>query len=95
MLGRYIQQTQRRMVQKGPVLYDADIFKKLIIHGNGWGTEHDESDDIEKSKRQEELEADFYKMPKYINPFDDTSIIPKTFIKKETNQWGGTTITME
>jgi hypothetical protein len=84
----------KRMVQKGPIQYDPNIFKKLIMHGNGWEVEHDESDDIEKSKRREELDADFYKMPKYINPFENTSINPKTF-SKTPNKWGGTTITME
>jgi hypothetical protein len=40
----------KRMVQTGTVQYDPNIFKKLIIHGNGWEIEHDESDDIEKTK---------------------------------------------
>lgn len=79
MLGRYIQQTQRRMIQKGQVQYDPNIFKKLIIHENEWDSQYDESDDIEKSKRREELDADFYKMPTYKNPFENTSIKPKTF----------------
>jgi hypothetical protein len=75
----------KRMVQKGHVQYDPNLFKKLIIHGNGWDIQHDESDDIEKIKTP--LSCDFHEKPKYINPNE--------IIKKVPNKWGGTTITME
>jgi hypothetical protein len=92
----------KRMVQLGKVQYDPNMYKLLFIpHRN---IEHDESDDIEKSKRREELDADFYKMPKYINPFENPSIKPKTFSPSSwatrsnfapSNMWGSATITME
>ena len=64
----------KRLVQKGPVQYDPNIFKQLIILGNGWHihpTEMDESDDIEKEKKVIKTNAscDFHTKPKYINPF--------------------------
>tara|TARA_R100001244_G_scaffold103457_2_gene76931 strand:- start:18 stop:302 length:285 start_codon:yes stop_codon:yes gene_type:complete len=92
MLG--VIRSTTRLVQRGQVQYDPNIFKQLIIKGNGWEIEHDESDDIEKTKRREELDSDFYKMPQYINPFENPSVKPKTFTKTP-NKWGGTTITME
>jgi hypothetical protein len=72
----------KRMVQKGTVQYDPNLFKKLIIHGQGTYIQHDESDDIEKIKvlTPKNSSCDYYGKPKYINPF----IVKDTKEKK----WG-------
>jgi hypothetical protein len=51
MLG--VVRATKRLVQKGQVQYDPNIFKQLIIKGNGWDhpTEKDESDHIEEEKK--------------------------------------------
>ena len=40
----------KRVIQRGSVQYDPNIFKLLIIHKNGWERGSDESDEIEKLK---------------------------------------------
>jgi hypothetical protein len=104
MLGAIREVKRRVQVPGDKIAYCPNLFKTAVIIKEKQPIEHDESDDIEKTKRRVELDADFYKMPIYVNPFENPSIKPKTFSPSSwatrsnfapSNMWGSATITME